>query len=90
MKFTLSRCDIRKMVISLKVLEDNDPGPYWVMRQPLMVNKGNWVYNKAAVLAVMKSTMKNLYKKLDWQSIYKKQLLDILDIGFAREVSETE
>ena len=46
--------------------------------------------NKAAVLGVMNSTLRKLNKNPKWQEIYEWQLFDLLEIGFARKVSEKE
>ena len=67
-----------------------DPGPYWVTKQPWIVDKENLVDNKPAVLGVMNSTKRKLDKEPGWRSIYERQLLDLLDRGFAREVSDAE
>ena len=67
-----------------------DPGPYWVTRQPWIVDKTNLVNNKAAVLGVMNSTMKKLDKEPTWREVYEKQLLDLIEKKFAREVPPKE
>ena len=73
-----------------KVGTEKDPGPYWVTRFPWIKNKEDLPYNKSAVLGVMNSTRRKLDKEPSWRSIYEKQLLDLLDKGFAREVSDQE
>ena len=79
---------------SLMYLEEQgtakDPGPYWVTRQPWKIDKENLVDNKPAILGVMNSTKAKLNRKPNWRAIYEKQLLDILDRGFTREVLEEE
>ena len=79
---------------SLMVLDEegskSDPGPYWVTKQPWLLDKNTLVNNKPAVLGVMNSTMKKLNKEPQWRNIYECQLLDLIDRGFAREVSEAE
>ena len=43
---------------SLMVLDKNgtadDPGPYWVTKQPWIADKNNLIDNRSAVLGVMK------------------------------------
>ena len=67
-----------------------DPGPYWVTKQPWKVSKETLVDNKPAVLRVINSTKAKLNRKPDWRAVYEKQLKDLLDRGFAREVPEKE
>ena len=51
---------------------EKDPSPYWVKRQPWVVDKENLVCNKPSVLGVMNSTKRKLDKKPDWRSIHKR------------------
>ena len=46
--------------------------------------------NKPAILGVMNSTKAKLNRKPEWRTIYEKQLLYLLDRGFAREVLDVE
>ena len=75
------------MVMDKKGTE-TDPGPYWVTKQPWIKDRETLIDNRAAVLGVMNSTMRKLSKNPKWREIYKRQLLDLLERGFAREVSE--
>ena len=67
-----------------------DPGPYWRINFPWIVDKNELVDNKAAVVGVMNATMRKLEKDKQWRSVYEQQLKDLLSKGFAREVPESE
>ena len=67
-----------------------DPGPYWVSRLPWILDKNKLTNNKPAVLGVMNSTMRKLSRDPNWKAVYESQLRDLLDKGFAREVSSDE
>ena len=69
---------------------DSDPGPYWRVDYPWTVNKSELVDNKPAVLGVMNSTARKLNKDPSWKEIYETQLKELLEKGFAREVSDDE
>ena len=79
---------------SLMVLDtvgtEVDPGPYWVSELPWTVDRYKLINNKPAVLGVMRSTIKKLDKDPLWREIYDKQLMDLIEKGFAREVSDEE
>ena len=67
-----------------------DPGPYWRTTYPWLILKHDLVDNNGAVLGVMNSTAKKLERNPEWRAIYEKQLTDLIDNGFAQEVSEDE
>ena len=67
-----------------------DPGPYWVSRLPWILDRNKLTNNKPAVLGVMNSTMRKLSRDPNWKAVYESQLHDLLDKGFAREVSSVE
>ena len=46
--------------------------------------------NFPAVLGVMNSTARKLDKNIEWRKIYEKQLLDLVQCKFAREISVSE
>ena len=69
---------------------ENDPGPYWETFQPWIIDKTDLVDNKPAVLGVMNSTLRKLNKEPNWRKIYERQLLDLIEKKFAREVSKEE
>jgi hypothetical protein len=69
---------------------EEDPGPYWVSTLPWTVEKSDLVNNKSAVLGVMNSTMRKLAREPSWKEIYEKQLNDLIEKQFAREVSDKE
>ena len=79
---------------SLMYLEEkgtvNDPVPYQVMRQRWKIDREILEDNKSAVLGVRNSSKTKLGRKPDCRSVYERQLLDLLDKGFTREVSEAE
>ena len=77
------------MVLDKKGTETG-PRPYWVTKQPWIKDRDTMIDNKAAVLRVMNSTLRKLNKNPKWREIYEQQLLDPLERGFAREVSEKE
>ena len=68
----------------------SDPGPYWVTKLPWNVDKTEFVDSKVAVIAVMNSTKRKLGKDPMWEDIYESQLKEIIERGFAREVSASE
>ena len=67
-----------------------DPGPYWRIKLPWIINKNELVENKAAVIGVMNATLKKLERDKQWRAIYEQQLKDLLKKGFAREVPDSE
>ena len=67
-----------------------DPGSYWRIRFPWIINKNELVENKAAVIGVMNATLKKLERDKQWRAIYEQQLKDLLKKGFAREVPDSE
>ena len=68
----------------------SDPGPYWETKLPWNVEKSELIDNKAAVIAVMKSTKRKLRRDPEWEDIYESQLRELVDRCFAREVDEEE
>ena len=69
---------------------EKDPGPYWTTKLPWRIDRTELIDNKPAVLGVMNTTKKKLAKDPQWESIYEAQLRELLDKGFAREVTEAE
>ena len=67
-----------------------DPGPYWETKLPWNVEKSQLVDNKAAVIAVMNATKRKLGKDSRWEDVYESQLRELVECGFAREISELE
>ena len=68
----------------------NDPGPYLVMKQPWKIDKDILEDKKSAILGVIYCTKTKFVRKRDWIYVYKRQLLDFLEKGFAREFSKAE
>ena len=78
---------------NLKYEEDgsmDDPGPYWRTSYPWNIDRHQLTNNKSAVLGVMNSTKRKLSKDPYWEQVYEEQLRDLIDKGFAREVSDDE
>ena len=73
-----------------KVGSQDDPGPYWRTTYPWLVPRSDLVDNYGAVLGVMNSTSRKLEKNPEWRTVYEKQLRDLVDLGFAGEVSKDE
>ena len=68
----------------------NDPGPYWRVTYPWEKPREVLPNNFPAVLGVMNSTARKLDKNIEWRKIYEKQLLDLVQCKFAREISVSE
>ena len=79
----------QSLMVLDKIGTKSDPGPYWVTKQLRIKDRDTMVDNKSAVLGIMNSTLRKLYKNSKWREIYNRQLLDLLERGYAREVSES-
>ena len=69
---------------------EEDPGPYWRTSYPWVVPREDLPNNRPAVLGVMNTTARKLDKDPTWRQTYEQQLRDLIDKGFAKEVSEQE
>ena len=67
-----------------------DPGPYWRTSYPWNIPKEDLIDNYQAVLGVMNSTTKKLNKDPEWRCIYEKQLCDLTENQYSREISREE
>ena len=80
-----------KLLLHLdKIGTSEDPGPYWVSHLPWTINRADLPGNKTAVLGVMESTIRKLSRDDTWRQVYDRQLLDLIQKGFAREVFSGE
>ena len=68
----------------------SDPGPYWRISYPWEKPREAMPDNYAAVLGVMDSTTRKLDKNPSWRKTYESQLLDLVERGYAREISNEE
>ena len=80
----------RSNMILDKVGTEEDPGPYWRTTYPWVVPRHDLVNNELAVRGVMMSTMRKLKRDPDWRRCYDKQLQDLIDKGYAGEISKEE
>ena len=80
----------RNNMVLDKVGTEEDPGPYWRTTYPWIVPREDLVNNEPAVRGVMMSTLKKLKRDQGWRESYDKQLQDLIDRGFAAEVSRKE
>ena len=69
---------------------EEDPGPYWRTKLPWNIDKMELVDNKPAVIGVMNATKRQLQKDPSWEDVYETQLRELIQRGFAREVSQKE
>ena len=69
---------------------EHDPGPYWRTKPPWNVDRMQLVHNKPAVLGVMNATKRKLQKDSSWEAVYETQPKELIERGFAREVSQKE
>ena len=67
-----------------------DPGPYWRITYPWEKPREAMPDNYMAVFGVMQSTARKLEKNEEWRRIYEKQLLDLVENRFAREIRDEE
>ena len=68
----------------------SDPGPYWRTKYPWNIDRHKLIDNLPAVLGVMQATKRKLKKDPLWEQVYESQLKELIDKGFAREISEEE
>ena len=67
-----------------------DPGPYYVTKFPWIKEKTSLPNNLPAVLGVMNATKRKLKQDPEWETMYEKQLQDLIDRKVALEVTEEE
>ena len=68
----------------------SDPGPYWRAELPRTTPKEDLFMNRPAVERVMKATNRRLDKDTEWRHVYESQLKDLVALGFAREIMQSE
>ena len=85
--------EYEKFKSNLKYEKDgttDDPGPYWRTSFPWNLDRNQLIYNKSAVLGVMNATKRKLKKDPVWEEVYEKQLKELIDRGFAKEITVVE
>ena len=67
-----------------------DPTPHWQIKYPWIIPKQLLPDNRLAVEGVLKSNQRVLNRNPTWKSVYEQQIVDLVDLTFAREVSKEE
>ena len=76
----------------LKLIEKNlsNKGDHWEAQYPWIKDTRNLPDNRAAALAILKSTERRLAKNVEHTNIFQGQIYDVIERGVARKLSEEE
>ena len=82
--------EFKKNLLYLPEGLPNDPGPFFQTSYKWDIPRENLVPNYAAVKATFHRTKKRLLRDPEFEDIYDKQLIELINMGVARELGEAE